>query len=78
MSSLQSGNNPKVSKLPAPNSTWSFKESGINSGSFNTFDDGHEEQRINTGTRAYFDQHGGTVKSLLYDVLKLTNFQSIK
>lgn len=78
MNFAQNGNRAKASKLAPPDATWTYKESGVNSGSVTTFDDGHEEQKINTGTRAYFDKNGGTITPLNLRVhhVELTHFQS--
>lgn len=64
-------------KIAAPDCTWTFTETGVNGGSFKVFDDGHETQRIMTGTRAYFDKHGGTVLSFQCDALHETNLLAV-
>lgn len=64
-------------KLAAPDSSWTFKESGLNSSSFTSFDSGHEEQSVNTGTRAYFDRQGGEAASSLSAVLTLISLPQV-
>ncbi|KJA12685.1 hypothetical protein HYPSUDRAFT_60285 [Hypholoma sublateritium FD-334 SS-4] len=58
MNSAQNGNHAQASKLAPPDSSWTYKESGVHSGSVATFDNGHEEQNVSTDTRAYFDKNG--------------------
>ncbi|KJA18010.1 hypothetical protein HYPSUDRAFT_1100776 [Hypholoma sublateritium FD-334 SS-4] len=51
-------NNRQASKPAPPDPSWTYTETGVESGSFTPLDDGHEQQRVITGTRVYFDRLG--------------------
>lgn len=66
------GGNHQASKPAPPDPTWTYTDTGVQSGSYTPLDDGQEEQRVITGTRAYFDKFGSATSSFVCDVLKLT------